>query len=392
MCLSTQKIPSPPPVTPPPQQQDPAIVEAGDKERARRRAARAQSEKRPPQARPCWVPDMAEALSRKQFLMKQFRQLENARSSYDGHYRELCDFILPNCGRFLTSEAGRNRRNRKVVDPTGGLAARTLESGMLSGITSPTRPWFSLTTPDRRQMDSWQVKRWLAMVVDAMNDVMNKSNWYQSLPVLYRYLGTVGTGAMAILEDDEDVIRTHVFPVGSYYISNNHRLQVDTVFRRFSMTCRQMITCFGRENVSQGVVNAWDSGNDERVFEVIHAVMPNTRRKTGRLDAKNKRFSSVYFETAGDADRLLSESGFDEMPILVPRWDINGEDAYGSSCPGMLALGGIKALQIQQMRKDQAIDKLVNPPLIAPVSMKTERISLLPGDVNYVDMASGGAF
>lgn len=330
---------------------------------------------------------MAEQESRKQFLEKQLSQLVTARSSYDSHWKELSDFILPNCGRFLTTDAGRNKRNTKVVDPTGGLASRTLESGMLSGITSPTRPWFSLNTPNKQLMDSWPVKMWLSQVVELMNDVMNKSNWYQSLTVLYRYLGTFATGAISILEDDEDVIRTHVLPIGSYFISNSDRLQVDTVFRKFSMTCRQLVAKFGLDNVSDSVKSAWDTGSYETWFEVVHAVLPNTNRDTGKLNSKNKRYSSVYYQPGGGGDKLLSESGFDEMPILVPRWDINGEDAYGSSCPGILALGGVKALQLQQKRKDQAIDKLVNPPMMAPSSMKNERLSLLPGDVTYYNGA-----
>ncbi|CAI0711878.1 Bacteriophage head to tail connecting protein [Serratia quinivorans] len=330
---------------------------------------------------------MAEQETRKQFLQNQLSQLITARSSYDSHWKELSDFILPNCGRFLTTDAGRNKRNTKVVDPTGGLASRTLESGMLSGITSPTRPWFSLNTPNKQLMDSWPVKMWLSQVVELMNDVMNKSNWYQSLTVLYRYLGTFATGAISILEDDEDVIRTHVLPIGSYYISNSDRLQVDTVFRKFSMTCRQLVAKFGLENVSDSVKSSWDTGAYETWFEVVHAVLPNTNRDTGKLNSKNKRYSSVYYEPGGSGDKLLSESGFDEMPILVPRWDINGEDAYGSSCPGILALGGVKALQLQQKRKDQAIDKLVNPPMMAPSSMKNERLSLLPGDVTYYNGA-----
>lgn len=330
---------------------------------------------------------MAEQETRKQFLQNQLSQLITARSTYDAHWKELSDFILPNCGRFLTTDAGRNKRNTKVVDPTGGLASRTLESGMLSGITSPTRPWFSLNTPNKQLMDSWPVKMWLSQVVELMNDVMNKSNWYQSLTVLYRYLGTFATGAISILEDDEDVIRTHVLPIGSYYISNSDRLQVDTVFRKFSMTCRQLVAKFGLENVSDSVKSSWDTGAYETWFEVVHAVLPNTNRDTGKLNSKNKRYSSVYYEPGGSGDKLLSESGFDEMPILVPRWDINGEDAYGSSCPGILALGGVKALQLQQKRKDQAIDKLVNPPMMAPSSMKNERLSLLPGDVTYVNGA-----
>jgi hypothetical protein len=334
---------------------------------------------------------MAEQESRKQFLMSQLSQLETARSSYDSHWKELCEFILPNSGRFLTSEVAKNKRNTKIVDPTGGLASRTLESGMLSGITSPTRPWFSLSTPNKQLMDSWPVKMWLTQVVGLMNDVMNKSNWYQSLTVLYRSLGTFATGAISILEDDEDVIRTHVFPIGSYYVSNSDRLQVDTVFRKFSMTCRQLVNQFGLDNVSASVKSAWESKSYEQYFEVVHAVLPNTDRDTGKLNSKNKRYSSVYFETGGDGDKLLSEAGFDEMPILVPRWDINGEDAYGSSCPGILALGCIKALQLQQKRKDQAIDKLVNPPMMAPSSLRNERISLLPGDVSYYNGAGDQA-
>ncbi|MEG7468389.1 portal protein [Serratia marcescens] len=330
---------------------------------------------------------MAGQESRKQFLEKQLSQLVTARSSYDSHWKELSDFILPNCGRFLTTDAGRNKRNTKVVDPTGGLASRTLESGMLSGITSPTRPWFSLNTPNKQLMDSWPVKMWLSQVVELMNDVMNKSNWYQSLTVLYRYLGTFATGAISILEYDEDVIRTDVLPIVSYFISNSDRLQVDTVFRKFSMTCRQLVAKFGLENVSDSVKSAWDTGAYEAWFEVVHAVLPNTNRDTGKLNSKNKRYSSVYYQPGGSGDKLLSESGFDEMPILVPRWDINGEDAYGSSCPGILALGGVKALQLQQKRKDQAIDKLVNPPMMAPSSMKNERLSLLPGDVTYYNGA-----
>ncbi|MFV8981146.1 portal protein [Serratia fonticola] len=334
---------------------------------------------------------MAEQESRKQFLMSQLSQLETARSSYDSHWKELCEFILPNSGRFLTSEVAKNKRNTKIVDPTGGLASRTLESGMLSGITSPTRPWFSLSTPNKQLMDSWPVKMWLTQVVGLMNDVMNKSNWYQSLTVLYRSLGTFATGAISILEDDEDVIRTHVFPIGSYYVSNSARLQVDTVFRKYSMTCRQLVNEFGIDNVSASVKSSWESKSYEQYFEVVHAVLPNTDRDTGKLNSKNKRYSSVYFETGGDGDKLLSEAGFDEMPILVPRWDINGEDAYGSSCPGILALGCIKALQLQQKRKDQAIDKLVNPPMMAPSSLRNERISLLPGDVSYYNGAGDQA-
>ena len=141
----------------------------------------------------------------KERLNKQFAQLESERQSFEPHWRELSDYINPRGSRFLTSEVNRNdRRNTRIIDSTGTMAARTLASGMMSGITSPARPWFRLATPDPEMMDYGPVKLWLEAVQNRMNDMFNKSNLYQSLPQLYGSLGTYSTGAMAVLEDDEE--------------------------------------------------------------------------------------------------------------------------------------------------------------------------------------------
>lgn len=331
---------------------------------------------------------MAETI--KEQLLKQVALLNNDRSSFEPHWRELSDFINPRGSRFLVTDVNRNdRRNTKTVDPTATLANRTLSSGMMSGITSPARPWFKLATPDPDMMDYGPVKLWLEAVQRRMNEVYNKSNLYQSLPLLYSSLGTYSTGAMAVLEDDEDVIRTMMFPIGSYYLANSARGSVDTCYRKFTMTVRQLVMEFGMSNVSTSVKGMWESGSYETWIEVIHAVYPNIDRDTGKLDSKNKRIKSVYFEVGGDNDKLLRESGFDEFPIMAPRWEVNGEDVYGSSCPGMIALGQVKALQLEQKRKSQLIDKATNPPMVGPSSLKSQRVSLLPGDVTYLDVMTG---
>ncbi|EMW0828972.1 phage tail protein [Klebsiella aerogenes] len=331
---------------------------------------------------------MAETI--KEQLLKQVALLNNDRSSFEPHWRDLSDFINPRGSRFLVTDVNRNdRRNSKTVDPTATLANRTLSSGMMSGITSPARPWFKLATPDPDMMDYGPVKLWLEAVQRRMNEVYNKSNLYQSLPLLYSSLGTYSTGAMAVLEDDEDVIRTMMFPIGSYYLANSARGSVDTCYRKFTMTVRQLVMEFGMSNVSTSVKGLWDSGSYETWIEVIHAVYPNIDRDTGKLDSKNKRVKSVYFEVGGDNDKLLRESGFDEFPIMAPRWEVNGEDVYGSSCPGMIALGQVKALQLEQKRKSQLIDKATNPPMVGPSSLKSQRVSLLPGDVTYLDVMTG---
>lgn len=326
----------------------------------------------------------------KEQLQKQMSQLTNDRSSFESHWRELSEFINPRGSRFLVTDVNRDdRRNSKIVDPNATLANRTLSSGMMSGITSPARPWFKLATPDPDMMDYGPVKLWLEVVQRRMNEVYNKSNLYQSLPLLYSSLGTYSTGAMAVLEDDQDVIRTMMFPIGSYYLANSPRGSVDTSYRKFTMTVRQLVIEFGLNNVSSTVKSMWESGTHETWIEVVHAVYPNIDRDTAKLDSKNKPIKSVYFEVGGDNDKLLRESGFDEFPIMAPRWEVNGEDVYGSSCPGMIALGQVKALQLEQKRKSQLIDKATNPPMVGPSSLKTQRVSLIPGAINYIDTMQG---
>jgi len=86
---------------------------------------------------------------------------------------------------------------------------------------------------------------------------------------------------------------------------------------------------------------------------------------------------------------FLEKSGFDDFPVLAPRWEVTGEDIYGTNCPGMMALGDIKQLQLGEKRGMQAIDKMVSPPMVGPTSMRASKASILPGDITYVDTREG---
>jgi hypothetical protein len=56
----------------------------------------------------------------------------------------------------------------------------------------------------------------------------------------------------------------------------------------------------------------------------------------------------------------------------------------------MEALGDIKQLQHEQLRKAQAIDFQTKPPLQVPVSMKNRDVETLPGGISFVDGAGMG--
>lgn len=324
-------------------------------------------------------------------LDKRLIRLKSERdSNWLPEWRELSDYIMPRAGRFNTSDVNRGqRRDKKIINPRATFAARTLAAGMHSGMTSPASPWFKLGTPDPGLMQFGPVKEWLYTVEKAMREVMARSNLYNVLPTVYGEEGVFGTAAMAALPDKHDTVRFYPFTVGSYMIANSERQQVDTLYREFKMTARQLEQQFGKEALSPTVQNLLSS-NSEAWVDVCHASEPNDDREPGRKDNKNMAYRSTYWEKGGDNDKLLRDSGFKEFPIMAPRWDVLGEDVYGTG-PGSICIGSSKALQLMERRKAELLEKGVRPPMGAPSSLKGQRASILPGGITYLDETQAGA-
>lgn len=322
-------------------------------------------------------------------LERRRTALELERSSWLTHWRDLNEYVSPRSARFLLTDRNRgDKRHQRIINNTATLALRSLRSGMMSGVSSPSRPWFLLATPDPDLNEFAPVKIWLHDVTQRMRTVFGRSNLYNALPLAYHDLGLYGTHAVALLEDQADTIRLYPFPIGSYMLANSDRNVVDTAIREFQLTARQIEQWFGLDGASDQVKVALQNGNVDASFDIVHAVEPNQDYAPGKLESRFKRFASVYYEKGAQHGKCLSERGFDGFPILAPRWDVTGEDVYGSS-PGMDALGDVKQLQQEERRKAQAIDKLVSPPMNAPSSMRNRRASVLPGDINYVDVQQG---
>ncbi len=319
--------------------------------------------------------------------------LDRERQSWIGHWRELADYILPRRARFLSGERNRGDKiNQKLLDSTGTLAARTLASGMMSGLTSPARPWFRIVTRDRAAMEQAEVKTWLWQTEGRLRQLFAGSNLYNAIHTLYEDLAVFGTAAMVVERDEEKHLRGYSLPLGSYWLAADDGLSVDTLFREVAMTTLQAVERFGLDRVGSAIRGAYDAGNLEACWTVYQAIEPNRERGPDPEAPQGKAWVSRYWELGGDSEALLQVSGYDQRPFLAPRWHVTGADVYGRS-PGMDALPDIKQLQVEQRRKGQAIDKMVNPPLQGPSSLQSQAVSLLPGAKTFVspsDLQAGG--
>ena len=323
-----------------------------------------------------------------QKLRERFRALQEERNPFEAVYKHLVDYILPTAGRFDNSASRPDTDMYDLIfDATATDAVGVLAAGMLSGMTSPARPWFRLTTGDRKLDERADVKRWLADSTEAMQRVFLQSNVYQALEQCYRELGVFGTACMVALPSKRDVIHLHFMTVGEYWIAEDYEQRVNTLFRRFNMTAEQMVTEFGEDKVSLTVREAYNTPrNRYKQFSVIHAIYPRGDYIKGSILNTEMPYASVYFEeTTKDidgSDSILLEEGFRHFPGLCPRWELHGGNTYGTS-PGMKALRPVMGLQVEVKRKGQGIDYQTNPPMLYPDTMEDRQSDFAPGGISY---------
>lgn len=313
-------------------------------------------------------------------------QMRTERYPFWTLWRELADYFLPKRYVWLQSDRERrvrNARNPFILDSTGTKAARVLASGMMNGITSPSRPWFKLRVPGYDD-EGGPVTQWADEVARRMMRVMGESNFYNSMAVLYLDLGVFGSAANLIYEDDQTVIRCYNPALGEFYFGQDHRLQVNTFAREFCQTACQIVDWFGIDNCSMTVKSYYNRGGGDSLnsIELIHLIEPNK----GIVPPKFK-FVETYWEKGMPQNLVLSQRGLNEMPGIFPRWELTANDNYGTS-PAMDALGDVIQLQQETKRKAQGLDKMINPPIVADIQLQHRPTALMPNGITYVSGAN----
>lgn len=318
--------------------------------------------------------------------MKQtLSAMRNNRLAFWRLWRELADYFLPKRYVWLQTDKEarvRNARNPFILDSTGTAAARVLAAGMMNGITSPGRPWFSLRIPGFDD-DGGPITQWCDHVTEVMSLVMSESNFYNTMATVYLDLSVFGSAAALIYEDRETVIRCYNSALGEFYFAQDERLAVGSFAREFKYTVRQCVARFGIDNVSERLRTAFRAGGARHLEEICitHLVEPN---EDGLSSVpKSLPYRESYWEDGALLGHVLLQKGFNEVPGIFPRWEVTGNDDYGTS-PAMDALGDVIQLQQETKRKAQGLDKMVNPPIVADIQLQHRPTALVPGGITYV--------
>jgi hypothetical protein len=165
--------------------------------------------------------------------------------------------------------------------------------------------------------------------------------------------------------------------------------------RLFVMTVSAIVEMFRLENCPPDVQQLWREKGGALEMEklVAHIIEPNSEISApGMPDGAGVvpggfAWRESYWIWGSSSEWPLSLAGFHDQPHLVPRWAVTSNDAYGRSV-GMDVFPDIVQLQIETLRKGEAIDKQVRPPMLASIDMMNQPASILPGKITFVSQLS----
>lgn len=354
------------------------------------------------------------------------------RSPYEPVWRALSEFVSPH--RYVdnvpTERNPARKKAKQIMDSTARLSLRTFVAGMMNGATSRARPWWTLV-PIEARYNNPVTERFLFSVVDTTNKTFEVSNLYNILPQSYKDLGVFGNSAYAMLPHPKMAFYFKYFPVGSYCIGTDSEGNVNQFQYDFALSVRQVVELFGKLKPNGHI--DW-SGMDPYVaqqyclknyhYSVILSclIMPNPRplpnsllpEEAGKFVSYtwvrgvgngvgsylNPEFYTGFRYTAqinGDKDmdpklralvgptKFIGVKAYDYMPIIANRWEVAPNGDYGIESPTELALGEILSLQNMEKERQEAIAKIVRPPMKGPTALKRSHASIISGGITYLD-------
>lgn len=306
----------------------------------------------------------------------------------------------------------------EIYDDSAMLACNMLVDGMVGYMCSRNQPWFALEIPGNlnfprtHKMRSWngkridsypEVQKWIQNSQDVMYSSFNRSNFYDVVPEFIRDGAVCGTGNFLAEEDlsTSSVVCT-VPHFRQCFIEENQHGVVDTNYRVYKMTLRQLSQKFGFDTMKRADRN-FDKdykSNMHAQREILHAIYPRKDYQPWRIDAKGKKWESIWVYRQGgkilnerdspvgqQGISMLSEGGYETKPMITWRWDKNSDELYGR---GPAHNAWVSIALSNQMGRTNLItgQKAAEPPLVA-YSDQRGQIQRGPNGVTYLEANRG---
>lgn len=311
-------------------------------------------------------------------LIKRFSKLEAGKAAWNEKWEEVAGYVRPNKADFVTRRSAGDPATSKLFDSTAIHASNLLAASIHGALTSPATLWFRLAfrEDDLNEIDA--ANEWLEDCAVRMKSAIDESRFNSQVNELYHDLIDFGTGNI-LVELEDNRLRLRTFHLSKIAIAEDKDGVVDTLFIEFPYTARQAAQAWPDAEMPR-IRKALEKDPDQE-FPILLAIFPREGAAEGEVVAKKRPWAGVYISKSDK--EVLEETGYYEMPGMVPRWDKRAGDVYGYG-PAIVALPDIKTLNEAKRYELSAWEKAIDPPLKGDANSIVGDVLLGPGKVTWM--------
>lgn len=321
-----------------------------------------------------------------QSVVKRYELLKAKKAPWNNIYQKVGEFIRirkqdfdnrkSTDGKFLTEA---------LFDTTAVFANRTSSAALLGMLWPSGERSVRIVPPDDMKGN---VKDYFEWVTKKMSYYMGLSEAGLNI-ILDEYMQdnlSFGTGGVAVYDEKESYdipIKFGLWDVVHMCIAENKYGFVDTIYGEFEFPVLEAEAMYGLENLPDKAKEQIKEGKYDEKLTVLIAFEPRTERDKQKAGNKDMPYASYHI--ALDTKKLLKESGFPELPIIVARHSKSSGEDYGR-CPGIESYPDVLLANSQAEAIIRAAEKQLDPPLgvLDDGSLGTGTIDTSAGALNVL--------
>lgn len=316
---------------------------------------------------------------------KEIISLRDREKARQGNFRTLwqstADLIFPQTYGISSTVTAGTELMSGLFDTTAVEESENMASGLVSNLFPAGQRFFTITAPGQLR-DNAEAREYLPYLVEQVHEQMFNSNFIAQISNTIHYWVVFGTGSIYSDWTVKDGLNYRDYAIGTYQCLENAQGIIDTIILTCPMTARQIVEKFGQKT-GPSVIEAFSKPDGkENTFDIIQYIAPRPVYDPDPYlrPSTAAPWQSVYVQEKDSV--IVEESGYDEFPFAVPRYQVIYRETYGRG-RGTTMLPQVRTLN--RLAKDYLMmsNKWVVPPLEVMESFEGT-VDLTPGAQNFV--------
>jgi len=255
-------------------------------------------------------------------LAKKYREVH-----VETRWQDVIKLVVPKYGTCGSQAVWSDARFDSMATECSSLLA----DGMFGNLCPSNMMWFRYQFEKANLNKDKTGAGILEEMTEYMAQVFNRSTFYDIGPEYLQIGNSIGTATMDIREDKEtqSIICSIEHPRAVYCRVNARNEIVETYSVRY-LTVEQIADEFGEEALTD-TMRVSLSSSDDTEYELVEVCKRRDNSKPDSQLSKEWKYGEYTFIPSDPRKKVILESGAKELPKIVWRWSLRGNEPYAWS-------------------------------------------------------------